>query len=1048
VLFSDLSNFTALTEKLDPEDVKDVIARIFKGIIRVAARYEGRIEKFIGDAAMILFGVPPAHEDDPVRALRAAFEIHRSVQDLNRVFQVRLGQPLSMHTGINTGLVVIGAPDPGSGISTVTGDAVNVAARLEGLSAPGEILVGPATYARARGYFDFDALAPARIKGKAEPLRIFRALGPQLRPVKRRPRLGRRSELIGRSEQMNRLQRLAKRLETGGGGFVSVCGEAGTGKSRLVQEFGRCCRSHKMQWIEAYAHAYTQNNPYALIIDLLHRAFSIRESDPPQTIKTRIENGLNTLMQEDGAGVAPYVAGLFSLSDPGSDAPGPEIWKKRLRCAVRKILNALADRAPTVICLEDLHWADPSSLELIRSVLCEFHPALGVICVHRPTLPALCRQRPLKTGDYFESISLGELAPAETLAMLKSLLQTEHVPRELRVFVEEKIGGNPFYLEEVINSLMEDGVLVRRNDGWLLTKEIDKTGIPPTIHGVITGRLDRMDAPLRRILQEAAVIGRTFFHEVLQKISGTPSGIDGLLRQLQDLDLIQVRSLRPHREYLFKHALTQEVVYRGLLKSERKRIHGRIGRIIEELFAERLSEFYESLAYHFHRSGQQAKAVTYLVKAGQKSTRRYALEEAHRYFEDAFHLLQQNHDPTASAGEALIEVLNHWAFVYYYRGRYRELGRLMSAHKHRAEALDPGEPRAMHQAWMGCALWHRERFQEAYPHLLSASNMAERIGNQAVLGYAVTWMVWTCTELGRFDEALAYAAKARLLCTRGRVDPYVRVNSMAGMGYALWHRGDKSRVFGLGRKLLRIGIKHADSRSRVMGYCCIGWSRLIDGDIDRSVACFRKAVAVSSDPWYSVFPQLALCYGLISAGKTRKAEALIEQIIAFSRDRGAEFAGTPAIFFRGILLISKGRRRRGLALLQQQLAHWRNTGCRLRYALCGCILAEAGARTSGLPAGRRPTRWLKGLGAFWRPGLPAAPQASACFGRYIPVAEKMGARLVAGRAYLAWGRMRQHEGCRAEAARCFGRALDCFQECGATGYIEQARDALRSLQHF
>jgi hypothetical protein len=266
------------------------------------------------------------------------------------------------------------------------------------------------------------------------------------------------------------------------------------------------------------------------------------------------------------------------------------------------------------------------------------------------------------------------------------------------------------------------------------------------------------------------------------------------------------------------------------------------------------------------------------------------------------------------------------------------------------------------------------------------------------------------------------------------------------MGYTLWHRGRKKRVFSVGRKLLRFGWKNADSRSQVMGYCCIGWSRLIDGDVGRAAACFQKAVGVSADPWYAVFPQLALCYGLISEGKIREAQTLIGQIIEFSCERGAEFAGTPAVFFKGILLVSEGRLSKGLFMLEQQLAHWKTDGSRLRYALCGCILAEIYAKIACRLTPLRPAVWFKNLGAALSIAPFAARKATTCFARYIHAADEIGAQNVVGRAYLQWGLMQQIKGRRVEADQCYHQALDCFSQCDSKGYMAQAREALQTLK--
>ena len=279
----------------------------------------------------------------------------------------------------------------------------------------------------------------------------------------------------------------------------------------------------------------------------------------------------------------------------------------------------MAHRAPTIICLEDLHWADPSSLELIRFLLSDFrYPAL-VICVYRPTLTLLSNQQIANLGDSYVEIRLEDLSPAETGTMVGSLLKTEQIPSDLKDFVRDKAGGNPFYLEEIINSLVESKTLVPENAHWMLRKDIGDLELSSTIHGVIASRIDRLDAEMKRILQEAAVIGRAFYYEILSHITELEDSLWHHLSSLETLDLIKARSYRPAVEYIFKHALTQEVVYNGLVKGKRKAIHERVALVMEKLFEDRLPEYYEALAYHFQRGQSVDKAVDYLAKSGKKA---------------------------------------------------------------------------------------------------------------------------------------------------------------------------------------------------------------------------------------------------------------------------------------------------------------------------------------------------------------------------------------------------------------------------------------------
>ena len=306
--------------------------------------------------------------------------------------------------------------------------------------------------------------------------------------------------------------------------------------------------------------------------------------------------------------------------------------------------------------------------------------------------------------------------------MLESLLKTDSIPSDLRRFVQDKAEGNPFYLEELVNSLIETETLIRDNGSWKVTRTITETDISSTINGVISGRLDRLDKEAKRILQEASVIGRAFFYEILKRITALKHDIDGFLRGLEQLDIIRTRSLQPDLEYMFKHNLTQEVVYNGLLKKERKGIHERIGLVMEELFHDRLPEFYETLAFHFTQGQSVHKAVDYLVKSGEKSLGRYAVEEAHRYNKEAYDILANKTDKSRDEGGLLLDLLIKWAYVFYYRGDFRGLEDLVVTHLSLAESLDDKAKVGMLYAGLGYTLSLRDKLTDSDQYLCRALN--------------------------------------------------------------------------------------------------------------------------------------------------------------------------------------------------------------------------------------------------------------------------------------------------------------------------------------
>ena len=1033
VLLSDLSNYTALSKQLDPEEVREILNRIYGEISKIVAKYGGFIEKFLGDAVMALFGAIKSHEDDSIRAVRAAREIHHRVSGFTVKFEDRIGLPLSMHTGINTGLVVTDALCFLNGSHGISGVTANLAVHLSKLAKPGEILIGPETHQLARRHFNFDSSELVRVKGISKPVQAFRVSSMIDRPKKIHRFHGLRADLIGRTMELERLSEAVQKLRAKEGSIFTICGNAGTGKSRLIEGFKSSLNLEKVFWLEGQCYPYTRNITYSPLIDMLNRAFLIKEDDPPQRVREKIASGLNFIRTRED--IVPYVGSLYNLSYPELEGIRPEIWRIRLQEAILELLSAMARMAPTIICLEDLHWADPSSLELIRFLLSDFkYPAL-IMCVHRPPLALFPSHQIANFGSSYTEIRLEDLSASETAEMVESLLNSKHIPFELKKFLRKEAGGNPFYLEEVINSLVESQTLMDENGRWFLNRKINTFDIPTTIHGVIAARLDRLDKDMKRLLQESAVIGRAFNYEILNRITEIQSNIWQHLSGLETLDLINARSFQPVVEYIFKHALTQEVVYGSLLKKESRAIHARTGQAVEQLFTDRLPEYYETLAFHFKQAQSYDKAFDYLVKSGEKSLARYALEEAHTYYQDAYKILNNRFDESAKSSKLMIDLLNKWFFVYYYRGRYKDLLSLLTRHQTLAESIDDKAGQGMFYAWLGWSLWHRERFKEAHHYLSAALKIGEEKKSNRVIGYACCWLSWACTELGLLDDAVLFAERAEKIYKTDCTDPYIYFCAMAGKGYASWHQGDRDKTLAVGKALLEFGEGQGDQRARVMGYCCTGWSQSVEGDLSQAVISFEKAVQVSVDPWYALFPKLALTYGLVLEGNVRQARSQIAEILEFSNSFGAEFAGKPAQFFQGMIIIAEGRVNEGLAIVEEIYQGWVESGSKLRQSACGSVLAAVYA----VLARKVEDPQRKKIAAA------AAAKAHAYFLDSIQSARQIGANSTLGRAYLNWGYLHQQEGNADRAAGCFAAAIQYFGLCNADTYLVQAQKALALL---
>jgi class 3 adenylate cyclase/tetratricopeptide (TPR) repeat protein len=1044
VLFSDLSGYTAMSEKLDPEEIKEITSRIFGDAAQVVSKYDGFIEKFAGDAVMALFGVPRTHEDDPIRAIRAAREIHDLVENLNPELEERLGQPLSMHTGINTGLVVTGEVNLERGTHGVAGDTVNLAARLSSLSKPGEIVVGPDTHRQAEGHFSFQSLETTKIKGRTEPIQIYKVLSVKEQPRKTHRLSGLRAELIGRQEEMAQLEKAVQELHKGKGSIFAICGDAGTGKSRLVEEFKATLDLEEIQWREGHAFPYSQNTPYAPLIDLFNRAFQIEEDDPPEKIREKIESRVKDLIGEKG-NVVPYIGSLFELSYPEADGVSPEFWKSRLHKAILEALSAFAQRAATVICLEDLQWADHSSLELLRFILSEFkHPVL-FLCVYRPPFSLFSGDQLRGIEKLFCEIRLQDLSPPEAQNLMESLLKTEFVPLELRQFIREKVEGNPFYLEEVINSLIESETLISDNGGWRLTRSISEFGISPTIRGVIYARVDRLETNSKRILQEASVIGRTFFYEILKRVTDLKDHIDRCLTGLERLDLIKKRSATPDLEYVFKHALTQEVVYSVLLRKERQAIHERIGLVIEQLFSDRLAEFYETLAYHFTHGQSVLKAVDYLMKSGKKSLKRYAVEEAHRYYQEAFDVLSDKTDKSKDEQGLFIDLLNEWALVYYFRGDFRGLENLLSGHVSAAESLKDKERLGILYAWYGFALFCREKLRDSHHYLRKALALGEEIQNKQVIGQACTWLTWTCADLGLLEEGIHFADRAQETVPFLESDSIVFFQSLGGMGHIYFFSGESKKNAEIGNILLDHGEKHSDPRCLVVGHIDIGHGHITAGNLSAAMECYQRAVNVSEDPFYSQWPRFFLGWSYIENGQYREAEEALQGVVSFCDQYGCENLGTPASVVLGIAMLGQGRMSQGLKLIEKSLQSFMRNERKYCVANAEYILGNVYLH---IAEGARPVNLstiFRNLG-FLISKLPTAKKrAKHHLKRAIELSREIGARAILGRSFLDLGLLYKNKGKTDQARECLSEAIEFLQQTEAKGYLEQAKKALQSL---
>ena len=1043
VLFSDLTGYTTMSEKLDPEEVKEITSRIFSEISKIVATYDGFIEKYAGDAVMAIFGVPQVHEDDPIRAIKVAREIHQLVDTISPEVESKIGQSISMHTGINTGLVVTGEVNMERGTHGIAGDTINLASRLSNLAKPGEIVVDVDTCRQVEGHFTCEYRETTTVKGKADPVEVHQVISQRDKPLTIHRLSGLRADLVGRNVEMTELSEAVDNLRQGKGRIFSICGAAGTGKSRLVEEFKSGLDLEQIQWIEGHAYAYSQDIPYFPLVDLFNRLLRIEENDPPEKVREKVDYGLGPLVAKQEE-IVPYVGGLYSLSYPETKDISPEQWKSRLHAAILMILSALADRAPTVFFLEDLHWADPSFVELLRRACLEIRQPAIVLCAYRPTFSLFTGHQVSNIGKNYHDIQLQNLSLSVAQSMLASLLKTESIPSDLKRWVNSKAEGNPFYLEELVNSLIETETLAQDNGSWKLTRSISESNIPSSLHGLITGRLDQLDNQTKRILQKAAVIGRDFLYEILKRISELEERIDGELSHLERLDLIRTRSLQPDIEYMFKHALTQEIVYNGLLKKHRREIHENIAQVIESVFKDRLAEFNETLAYHFARGQSATKAVDYLVKSGEKSLARYAVEEAHQYFKKAYDILASKDEISEAEKIILIDILNSWGYVFYCLGEFKEFIDLFESHQDMAESLNDKARVGMFCAWYGIAQYMAGKSKDSYDYLCKGLKLGEKTGNQKVIGYACAWMPFTCAELGLFAEGIDYGKKAQKIAESYPSDQYLYFKSLAGLCWIYFFVGDTNRVFEGAKRLLEYGERNANSRSKVFGHFMKAFGHLATGDMKSSQKSSEKAIEVALDPFYAQFPKYTLGAAYFLGGRLQEAENVLQSGLIFCEKHGVGELSVGCQVFLAPILIAKGQMQQGKNLMEHAQKNLIRNQRRIHYGLTEYILGEV---NSQIATGPKPSLSImaKNIGFLVKNVPFAAKKAEEHFNKATEIFKETGAKGYLGPLYLSLGLLYKATKRTDEARQCILEAINIFQECEAEAYLKQANEALDFL---
>jgi class 3 adenylate cyclase/tetratricopeptide (TPR) repeat protein len=916
MLFCDVKGSTSMAEKLDPEEWVEIMNQVFEYMIEPVYRYEGTIARLMGDAILAFFGAPIAHEDDPQRAVLAGLDILEGIRPFLERMQVERGLDFNVRVGINTGLVVVG--EVGSDLRveyTAMGDAVNLAARMEQTAQPGTVQVSVNTYKLVAPLFDFEPLGSVEVKGKSEPILTYRPLRLKARPGSLRGIEGLHSPLVGRDREFEMLKTRIEELQQGHGSIVSVIGEAGLGKSRLMAEVRQSVMSQQQPapsestmpiiWYEGRSLSYQTSTPYTPFVHLFNDLFHLHPEETDAQQYARITAQIEALSPARTLEIAPFIGALLGIELTGDDADRvtylqPPQLREMIFQAVASLVELLAYEQPLVLVFEDLHWTDSISLELLERILpFTNRTRLMIIALFRPQ-----RQEPswqfhqVAARDYahrYSSIALEPLDEHNARTLVANLLEIEDLPEKVRGLILKKAEGNPFFVEEVIRSLLDAKLVVRENSHWRATRDIENITVPDTLAGVITARLDRLDSDSKRAAQTASVVGREFQMDIVADVFGAHQSLEQALGNLQQRELVREKSRLPQAVYLFKHALTQETAYASILLSKRRELHRQVAECLERNEPQRVNE----IAWHFIEAQETKRALPYLVEAADRAAHAYSTPEAIGFYTQALEILntvddlklaQRAYEGLGSAlvlandvhravetydamialaekhGDFSMQIsgLNKLAYVVALRlGQFPEAEeRLVNAENLARHYNDRrGLAEMFNVRCMMCTT--TADFEGVVRYMSESVQIARELNVKEQLAHGLDHIAGTLTYMTRFDEAWQTAQEGLQLARElGNRECEAGFLVMAVPFYHL-RNGNLESAWQTAQEGTNIAASIGSIFNHIFGVYMLGEIARLRGEYERALECHQQGLQVARAlqdlmPFMTVIPMAAL----------------------------------------------------------------------------------------------------------------------------------------------------------------------------------------------
>lgn len=1035
VLYADLVGYMSMTENMDPEDVQNVLDAYFGEFIAVVRRFGGMVVKLIGDATVAVFGVPTARECDPENAIWAAVAMQQALEGLNQDLEPDLGIRLRMRIGVSTGLVLARfVQECGEEPVSLIGEAVNLACRLQQIAPAGSILISHSTYRHVQDSFEVRPLGALSVKGRTDPVRAYTVL-------RARPRIPRapgwevegvEPRLTGRDFELHQLEQgLMETVETEEAHTIALIGEPGLGKSRLLYEFGKSVDRllEDSYFLQARADRRLARVPYSLIRDLFAYGLGIRDSDPVFLARHKLEQAVVSLMGRESLDKAHFIGHLigFDFSEsPHIQGMSGGACRMR-RHAFRymcQFLGDLAVRKPVVMLLDDLQWADDGSLGLIEYLVQE--------CCHLPVLvvgaarPQLLDRRPqyCEEPGWCMRLELTPLSREETYHLVEEILQrVDDLPRRLCDWIVERAQGNPFYVEELIKVLIDDGVIVRGPERWRTEMErLERERISPTLTGVLQARLDALPPAERKVLQRASVVGRVFWGKAVERV-GEPGRDEedqttyAALERLCERELIfehQTSAFEGTCEYTFKHALLRDVVHDSVLRSERARYHIQVAQWLIEQSGGRVEEHVGLIAEHYEQAGIRSLAAKWYGRAARQAQEMYLLETAARHYQKALDLLS---DGSSQMEDALyLDYYDGLGEVLCLQARFREALEAYRAMREVAEAV--GDRMAQAHAWNRVSMVQSAlgRYRTALESAQQAEEVARSVGPRSQLAVALCVEGWMFYRLGDVEAAQELGERALEISTALAAKHEIgeSLNLLAAVNNLVGRHREAVEYEAQALKLYR------ELRDRKGIGCALnnlGELARLQGDCSRAIPLYQEALAIArgiGDRRQELLSLSNLSGARIRLGRCREAERDLRRVIDVLDEYDEALDLAPVAYrYLAEVLLEQGNVGEALSAAQRALEFGQEGQAPEFIGMAW--------RTLGRVVGHSPQ-------AVSVDGEICG--AADCFEEALRVFVELGAEAERARTLQAWAEYEIQKGDKEEGARMWQEARAAFEQLG------------------